>query len=288
MSKGSSFTAGQQWSVFGRTCVITGASTGIGREAALSLGLMGAKLVLIGRSPSKHARLLSDLAQNGIECELIETELSDLASVAAAGRQVGTIHPDLSILVNNAGMGGRRGTTAAGFEMAFGVNYLSHYLLTRLLLPWLTVNAPSRVVNVSSNGHYRLESFDPTAGRGRTRSLTGLAEYSYSKAAQVAFTLELARRFAETDVKAIAVHPGVVATEGWRAIPLPIRWFVTRNMMSPAQGALTVTHAVVDPALKSGSYQTPEGEKTVNKVLLDRDKARQLWEQSEEWVAQYL
>jgi NAD(P)-dependent dehydrogenase (short-subunit alcohol dehydrogenase family) len=268
--------------------VITGASTGIGREAALSLGLMGAKLVLIGRSRQKHELVLSNLAENEIACELIEAELSDLSSVAAAGNQVRATHPEASILVNNAGMGGRRGTTTDGFELAFGVNYLSHYLLTRLLLPSLVENSPSRVVNVSSNGHYRITSFEPASGRGRTRSFTGLAEYAYSKAANVAFTLELASRLAETGVRSFAVHPGVVATEGWRSIPQPIRWLVMRNMMSPAQGSLAVVQAVTDPALKSGSYLTPDGERPVHDLLLDSDKTRQLWEQSEAWVAQYL
>lgn len=268
--------------------MITGASTGIGRETARLLGLMGARLVLVGRSVPKHREALDELASESIESELIETELGDLRSVAAAATQLERRHPEVSVLVNNAGQGGRRGITMDGFELAFGVNYLSHYLLTRRLLTTLTRNSPARIVNLSSNGHLRIQSFDPTAGLGRTRSLTGFREYYHSKAAMVAFARELAVRLNPERVTALAVHPGVAATDGWRAIPQPLRWFFTRRMMSPAQGALTVLRAITDPDVKSGVYLTPEGERPVHPLLTDEGITGRLWEQSERWVAAYL
>lgn len=276
------------WSVSGRTCVITGASTGIGREAAVSLGRLGARLVLVGRSRQRHRLVIADLETESIEFELIEAELSDLSSIATAAGQIEERHPEVTVLLNNAGQGGRRGTTADGFELAFGVNYLSHYLLTRRLLDAFIRNSPARIVNLSSNAHYDIKSFKPAAGLGRTRSLTGLPEYAHSKAAMAAFALELAHRLVDTGVKAVAVHPGLVATDGWRAIPPPFRWFMTRRMLLPAQGVLPVLQAVLDPDAKSGSYLTPEGEKLIHPLAADPEATRHLWELSERRVARYL
>jgi retinol dehydrogenase-12 len=268
--------------------VITGASTGIGREAAVALGRLGAKLVLVGRSRQRHRPVIADLESESIEFDLVEAELSDLSSIATAAGQIEERHPEVTVLVNNAGQGGRRGKTADGFELAFGVNYLSHYLLTRRLLDGFIKNSPARIVNLSSNAHYDIKTFDPTAGLGRTRSFTGLPEYAHSKAAMAAFTLELAHRLVESGVKAVAVHPGLVATDGWRAIPPPFRWFMTRRMLVPAQGALPVLQAVLDPEAKSGSYLTPDGEKVIHPLAADPDTTRRLWELSEGWVARYL
>ena len=276
------------WSVSGRTCVITGASTGIGREAAISLGRLGARLVLVGRSSRRHRLVIADLETESIEFELIEAELSDLRSIATAAGQIAERHPEASVLINNAGQGGRRGTTPDGFEMAFGVNYLSHYLLTRRLLNAFIRNSPARIVNLSSNAHYDIKSFDPEAGLGRTRSLTGLPEYAYSKAAMAAFALELAHRLVDTGVKSVAVHPGLVATDGWRAVPQPIRWFMTRRMATPAQGVLPVLQAVLDPDLRSGTYLTPDGEKMIHPLAAHPETTRRLWDLSERRVAPYL
>jgi retinol dehydrogenase-12 len=268
--------------------VITGASTGIGREAAVALGRLGAKLVLVGRSRQRHRPVIADLESESIEFDLVEAELSDLSSIARAAGQIEERHPEVTVLVNNAGQGGRRGKTADGFELAFGVNYLSHYLLTRKLLDGFIKNSPARIVNLSSNAHYDIKTFDPTVGLGRTRSFTGLPEYAHSKAAMAAFTLELAHRLVESGVKAVAVHPGLVATDGWRAIPPPFRWFMTRRMLVPAQGALPVLQAVLNPEAKSGSYLTPDGEKVIHPLAADPDTTRRLWELSEGWVARYL
>ncbi|HEY7564967.1 MAG TPA: SDR family NAD(P)-dependent oxidoreductase [Acidimicrobiia bacterium] len=275
------------WAVTGRTCVVTGASTGIGRETVRALSSLGANLVLVGRSAERHRGVLDDLARSAGAVAFIETELGDLGSVRSAAERVRKDHPDTTVLINNAGQGGHRGMTAQGFELAFGVNYLSHFLLTSLLLPLLDRNGPSRVVNVSSDAHYRIKRFDPAAALGRTRTLTGIDEYCFSKAAIAAMTLELAHRFDPGRVTAVAVHPGTVATDGWRAIPQPLRWLVTRSMMSPAQGSLTVIRAVTEPSLQSGLYLTPNGSRPVHHLLGDPAVTSDLWEQSERWVAEF-
>lgn len=288
MTARSNWSEPHAWSLSGRTCVVTGASTGIGRETAVALGRLGARLVLIGRSSHRHHHVMKDLESQSIEAEMIEAELADLGSVSGAADRIKEEHPTATVLINNAGQGGRRGTTVDGFELAFGVNYLSHYLLTRKLLDGLITNSPSRIINLSSNAHFNIKSFDPAGGSGRTKSLTGLPEYSYSKAAMAAFALELAGRLAGTGVKAVAVHPGVVATDGWRSVPQPFRWWITRRMLTATQGALPVVNAALDPDLRSGSYLTPDGERSVHPLVADSTATRRLWEISEQRVASHL
>ena len=136
------------------------------------------------------------------------------------------------MLVNNAGVAGRRGLTRQGFELMFGVNHLGHFALTNALLGCLTGSAPARVVTVSSDAHYSAKGIDFEALRRRARGLTGLPEYAVSKLCNVLFTQELARRVAGTGVTTYALHPGVVASDIWRRVPWPVRPIVTRRMLS--------------------------------------------------------
>jgi len=252
--------------------VITGSSSGIGREVAAALQAGGHQIVHVGRDPSRYAEVLAG------DDEFVECELSSLASVATAAGVVRRISTHIDLLINNAGGGGRRGQTVDGFELAFGVNYLSHYLLTRLLV------TPSRVVNVSSEAHRPVDDLRPEKGLGSTTSLLGLREYRFSKAAQIAFTCALAQR----GLRAFACHPGVIATDGWRNVPWPVRPLLTRRMQPPAAGAIPVLRAATDSELSPGDYVTPRGVSTPNPVTTDPQNVERLWSQSEEWVAPYL
>jgi NAD(P)-dependent dehydrogenase (short-subunit alcohol dehydrogenase family) len=185
----------------------------------------------------------------------------------------------IDVLINNAGVAGRRGMTRDGFELAFGVNYLSHYLLTRKLQ-----GHGVRVVNVSSEAHRSVSSLDLSGVLGRTRSIWGWREYALSKACQIAFTLELAAQ----GVEAFSVHPGLIATGLWRPVPRPFRWLVVRGMAPPAVGALPVIRAALDRELPSGSYVTPSGVMEPSAVISDQEARTRLWNQSERWVGEYL
>jgi NAD(P)-dependent dehydrogenase (short-subunit alcohol dehydrogenase family) len=188
------------------------------------------------------------------------------------------------ILVNNAATAGTRGVTDDGFELAFAVNYLSHFLLTSLLRD--TGLPIARVINVASNAHLSAPRLDPDLGVGRTRSVAGWREYSHSKAALVAMTVEMGQRYPATT--SLSVHPGVVATGLWRRIPRPFRTLFTRRMLAPGIGALPVVQAVTDRSLPSGSYLTPEGVRAPGPAVLDAAGRARLWDQSVLWVQPFL
>ncbi|MGH8957133.1 MAG: SDR family NAD(P)-dependent oxidoreductase [Acidimicrobiia bacterium] len=237
---------------------ITGAGGGIGSEVAKSLEAAGHQVVQLGRS---------------------DGDLSALASVADLVGRLRSRYERIDLLINNAAIAGQRGVTVDGFELAFAVNYLSHYLITRAL-----ISQQTRVVNVSSEAHRSASSLDPQRGFGRSRSLLGWTEYAFSKACQIAFTIELAAR----GVDAYSVHPGVTATGLWRPVPQPLRWLMTRGMAPSAVGAIPVVRAALDRELVPGAYITPSGIVEPSCVASDRLATARLWDQSDHWVGPYL
>ena len=183
---------------------------------------------------------------------LLPLDLASLASVRSCAAAFLKRDEPLHVLVNNAGVGGQRGLTEDGFELHFGVNHLGHFALTSLLLERLKASGPgARIVNVSSEAHYDAPGVDFDALRRRTRSITGLREYSVSKLCNVLFTQELSRRV--PSVSAYALHPGVVASDIWRRVPWPARTMITRRMLTVDQGALTSVHCATSPAVAGES-----------------------------------
>jgi NAD(P)-dependent dehydrogenase (short-subunit alcohol dehydrogenase family) len=241
--------------------------------------------VLVGRSPDKYRAVQSELDGMGASHALVVTDLGQLSSVAAAARMIrDEAGRGASILINNAATAGKRGVTHDGFELAFGVNYVAHFLLTSLLME---LALPiTRVVNVTSNAHYSTPKLDPGLALGKTRSLMGWREYSHSKAALAALAVELAER--KTEITSLAVHPGLVATGLWRRIPQPFRAIVTRRMVPPDVGALHLVRAATDPSLPSGGYLAPEGLTAPGRAVLDESGRAMLWDASRRWVEKFL
>jgi retinol dehydrogenase-12 len=271
----------------GRTFLVTGGNTGIGRATAAALAGRGGRVWIAARSPEKAGaavRAIRD-ATGGFVASL-PLDLADLQSVRACAAAFLALGEPLHVLVNNAGVGGRRGVTRQGFELAFGVNHLGHFLLTAALLDRLAASAPSRVVTVSSDAHYQARGVDFAAVRGRTRSLTGLPEYAVSKLCNVLFTQELARRTPGTGVTAYALHPGVVASDMWRRVPWPVRPLITRRMLSVTEGAATSLYCATSPsvAADSGRFYDKCAERAPSPVATP-ELGGQLWEKSEAWVA---
>jgi retinol dehydrogenase 12 len=271
----------------GKTILITGANTGIGRVTALELARQGARLYVACRSAERTRPVVEELRAAGAGAvEMLPLDLGDLTSVRACAESFLSTEGALHALINNAGLAGHRGTTRDGFEVAFGVNHLGHFLLTELLLGALRAGAPSRIVNVASQAHYRVKGIDWDALRRSTRTRTGLPEYGVSKLCNVLHAKELARRLDGTGVHTYALHPGVIASDVWRSVPWPIRPVMTAFMKSNEEGAKTSLYCATadDVAGHTGRYYDGCQEKQPSKVAEDPSLADQLRQRSAEWT----
>ncbi len=275
----------------GRTFLVTGGNTGIGRATVLGLAQRGGRVYIACRSAGKGAEAAAAIrGSTGNESVwVLPLDLADLESVRSCAAEFLARGEPLHVLVNNAGLAGVRGVTRQGFELTFGVNHLGHFLLTNALLGRITQSAPARVVNVASDAHYGAKGIDFDALRRPARGITGMHEYSVSKLCNVLFTEELARRTAGTGVTTYAVHPGVVASDIWRRVPWPVRPIMTRRMLSVTQGAQTSLYCATSPdvAEDSGKFYEKCAERAPSPVATP-ELARALWERSEEWTAPYL
>lgn len=269
----------------GRTCVVTGANTGIGRACALELARRGAEVVLAGRSEARTAPVVEEIRTGGGHARFLHLDLSSLAGVKTAADEFLSWGERLHVLINNAGVVRVRRVTEDGFEHTFGVNYLGPYLFTRLLLPLLEASTPSRIINVSSEMHRPITSIDWDALH-RRGSWLGVHEYRVSKLGNVLFTIELARRFG--DVQSVAVHPGLVATDIMRHVPSWFRTFAYRNALTPEQGARTPVYCATSSELVTGGYYVNEHLREPGPGAFDRHFAEELWTRSERWVQSFL
>lgn len=273
-------------SLAGRSFLITGASTGIGRATALALGARGATLYLAGRSEERHAVVLAELRARGASARHLPLDLADLGSVRACAARFLALEAPLHVLVNNAGLAGSHGLTRDGFERTFGVNHLGHFLLTELLLERLVRSAPSRIVNVSSNAHYHARGIDWAALRRPTRSLTGMREYEVSKLCNVLHAVELAERLRGSGVTTCSLHPGLIASDIWRSVPWGIRQLMALFMRSNEAGAATSLYCATAPAAaaEGGLYYDDCRPRAASALALDAELARELAARSREWT----
>ena len=272
----------------GRVALVTGANTGIGLVTARELACRGAQVFIACRSAERAAPALEQIraASPGAQVEALSIDLGDFASVRQCAAAFLARGLPLHLLINNAGIAGTRGFTASGFELAFGVNHMGHFLLTQMLLERIRASAPARIVTVASRAHIRTDSIDWDAVRQPTRTRTAIHEYAVSKLANVWFSAELGRRLAGSGVTTYALHPGVVASDIWRSLPWPIRPLVKLRMISTEEGALTSLHCATAPELdgETGLYYDKCRQRTPSSLGQDRALAAQLWQHSEAWV----
>jgi NAD(P)-dependent dehydrogenase (short-subunit alcohol dehydrogenase family) len=270
-----------------KTFLITGANTGIGLATATSLADRGARLFLAGRSEAKTRPVIDDItAKTGNDrLEFLALDLGNLDSVQACAEGFLARGEPLHVLINNAGMAGRRGTTDSGFELAFGTNYVGPYLFTSLLLDRLKESAPARVVIVASEAHYRVDGIDFDAVRSPTKTRTGFHEYSVSKLANVLHAQELARRLNGDGVTTYSLHPGVIASDIWRSVPWPIRPLMKLRMRSTEDGARTSLYCATstDVAQESGGYYEDAQRKEPGPAATP-ELAAELWERTTGWL----
>ena len=279
-------------SLKGKTVVVTGANTGIGRIAAEKFAGAGARVVLACRTLERTQPVIDGIRQAnpGAQVDFVGLNLNSLQSVRASAKEIFALGVPIDILVNNAGLAGQRGITDDGFELAFGVNHVGHFLFTRLLLDRVLAAPASRIVNVASRAHYNTQGIDFQAVRKSTASVTGLNEYAVSKLANVLHASELARRIAHTSTTVTSLHPGVVATDVWRSIPAPLAWIAKKFMISPDEGANTTLYCATAPEVagKSGTYWDNCAEKKPSRAARDQALAAELWKQSEIWTQPFV
>jgi NAD(P)-dependent dehydrogenase (short-subunit alcohol dehydrogenase family) len=281
------------WDITGKTIVITGANTGIGKAAAAELVKRGAHVVLTSRDLARGEAALRDVSRGPGTAELVQLDLASFDSIRACATGLLAEHPRIDVLVNNAGLilGDRR-TTAEGFEMTMGVNHVGHFLLTSLLLDRLKGSAPARIVNVASEAHrgIRALDFDDLLA---TRAYQGFRQYSASKLANILFTRALARRLVGTRVTTYALHPGVIASgfamdgdlRGLQGLVIRmLRPFFT----TPEKGARTTLHCVCADGIEgdTGEYFSKQRRAKPTRAARDDDAAERLWEITERYVAQ--
>lgn len=271
----------------GKVCVITGANTGIGRVAARELARRGARVVLACRSRERSEAALEEVRAVGENdtADFLELDLSSLADVRRAATDLLDRNHPIHLLINNAGVAGRHGLSADGFELSFAVNHLGHFLFTDLLLQRIRESSPARIVTVASKAHYGAKGIDFDALRDKTRSKTGFPEYEVSKLANVLFSSELSRRLAGTGVTTYALHPGVIASDIWRGVPWPIRPLIKLFMKSNEDGARAVLRCATaaDLAEDSGHYYDRLQRAEPSSAAQDTSLARDLWERSADW-----
>jgi NAD(P)-dependent dehydrogenase (short-subunit alcohol dehydrogenase family) len=276
-------------SLAGRVCVVTGASSGIGKETALGLARRDADVVLIGRNTNRLTSAEQEVAAAGrgaVSSHLCDfSRLDDVRSLAT--RLLDGCE-QIHVVVNNAGQVlQRREETADGYEATFAVNHLAPYLLTRLLLDRLLTSTPSRVVTVSSDA-YRWGLLDFDDLQTRDTSYRPMRVYGNSKLANALFSWELARRTAGTGVTSNAVHPGFVSTSLGRdnAIANVFLKLIRPFVRGPAKGAETSIYVASSPegGERSGEFWVDCKPIAVEPKATDPEWALRLWEASADLV----
>ncbi|XP_068729843.1 retinol dehydrogenase 13-like [Montipora capricornis] len=277
----------------GKTVIVTGANTGIGRETALDLAGRGARVILACRNVPKAQEVADEILKKTGNSKVLvkELDLASLKSVRNFARDINETEERLDILINNAGiMRCPYWKTEDGFEMQLGVNHLGHFLLTNLLLDLLQRSQPSRIINVSSLAH--------TRGKIRFDDLQSEKEYNpgqayaQSKLANVLFTRELSKKLEDTDVIVASLHPGAVKTELGRHLSIaksflasmifaPLLWLIFKTSW---QGAQTSIHCAVSNDVESGLYYSDCKAKEVAEQGKDDAVAKKLWEVSADLV----
>ena len=281
------------WTIDGKRVLITGATAGIGKATAIALTERGANVVITARNPAKgRATAAEILAATGSTVDVADLDLAKLDSVRAFADRFLAEEDRLDVLINNAGIIAEKGKTSAdGYELTFAVNHLGPFLLTNMLADLLVASAPSRIINVSSGAHHsatgrRAVDIDELATPGRRPSPRS---YAASKLANILFTVELDRRFADAGVTARALHPGVVATNFGRGNDGP--WWMGLGMRllrpvltKPADGAATTVHlATAEEAdIEGGLYWDDCEPANPAPEALDPDAASRLWALSED------
>ncbi|WP_413310294.1 SDR family oxidoreductase [Bacillus sp. 1P10SD] len=272
--------------MYGKVCLVTGASQGIGKATAIALAKMGATVVMVSFDQVRGEAALKEIKSisKNENIELLLADLSSQQSIRQLADRFKQKYTRLDVLVNNAGvMKWKQEFTTDGIESTFAINHLAAFLLTNLLLDLLKASAPARIVNVSSSAQSmgKIE-FDDLDGR---KKYSGIKAYNQSKLANVLFTYELERLLQGTRVTVNCLHPGVVRTNFGNTESLFFKVFGTLMkpfMLPPDKGAETSVFLASSPEVDgiSGKYFVKKKPVNSNPISYDEITSAKLWEVS--------
>lgn len=271
----------------GKTVIVTGANTGIGKETAEDLAMRGARVILACRNLQKANKAMSYIIEKTGNKNIVakRLDLASLASVREFAKDIIQNEDRLDVLINNAGVAHLPNLTKTedGFETQMGVNHLGHFLLTNLLLDLLKKSAPSRIVVVSSSAHWLMTKDFNFENMNGEKFYHRADAYGQSKLANILFTRELAKRLHGSGVTANSLHPGAIATELGRHFPRYL--LVLTNTIAPyfvktaKEGAQTNIYLAVSEEVDgvTGLYFADCKEKIPAVTAQDDDVAKKLW-----------
>jgi len=284
------------WDIRGKYCMVSGASSGIGREIALGLAKLGARVIIVCRDAGRGQKALDYIIGNGGNpaVELMLADLSSQSEVRGLTERYRSKHDRLHVLINNAGIiRDKRELSVDGIEMTFAVNYIAYFMLTNLLLDLLKQCAPARIINLTSSIH-RTARIDFANLQGE-KKYNRDSIYAQSKLADIIFTNELARRLEGTGVTANCVCPGAVSSNIWTTSSKVIATFFKLLMKGPEQGAVLPLYVaasgdvegITGTYFQTGQHLKGAAVKTGGTVCMpstqacDRETAGKLWRTSE-------
>ena len=259
-----------------RVALVTGSTSGLGRELALRLGSMGVHVIVHGRNRERGMEVVEAIQSEGVgSARFYAADLASFDKVREFGDAVLRDYGRVDVLINNAGIAsapGGRALSEDGHELLFQVNHLSHFLLTHILLPRLLESAPSRIVNVSSGAQQPIDFDDVMI----ENNFSGGRAYAQSKLAQVMFTFDLAEELEGRDVIVNALHPAT-----YMNTPMVLRGGGTPRS-TVGEGADAVMQLVTSPDIGSGGYFSGQRRARANAQAYDEEARGRLWRLSEE------
>ncbi|MBN2378932.1 SDR family oxidoreductase [candidate division WOR-3 bacterium] len=269
----------------GKIALVTGATSGLGKATAFEMARLGAMVILVGRSKEKCEatvdHIKKETGNDGVG--YMVADLSVQREVRKVSQDFTSRHNRLHVLVNNVGgFFNTRFETEDGFELTFALNYLSHFLLTDLLLDVLKASSPARIINVSSGIHAR-ERRMPFDDLQTAKGYKGFKAYGRSKLANILFTYELARRLEGTGVTVNVVNPGFTAT-GLGMQPGGFgeftKWMVSKMAKTPQQGAETIVYVASSKGVEgvTGKYYENLKDVPSSKTSYNVEAGIRLWE----------
>jgi len=275
----------------GQVAVVTGGTSGIGQVAAEQLAGMGARVILIARSPARAETTLARLRQAGPEVDhgAYYADLSRIAEMRRVSAEIAAAEPRIDVLVNNAGaLFNNRQVTPDGLEMTFAVNHMAYFVVTEGLRERLAAASAARIINTASGAHNgaKIDFDDLQFANG----YAGFTAYGRSKLANILFTRELARRLKGTSITANCLHPGFVATrfgDGSGGLLQALFPIAKLFALSPQKGAETIVYLASSPevANASGLYYVKREPTTPSPEARDDAAAARLWAESETILA---